>query len=107
MEAGWLAHPTQVTRRSRQRQDGPSVLVGHSYGGAVISEAGTHPAVAALVYIVAFAPDKGESVDTLIADPPPGAGTPDPAAPVRLPVPRPRQVRGLLRRKLTYEIATD
>ncbi|MFF4879608.1 alpha/beta hydrolase [Micromonospora sp. NPDC000668] len=56
--------------------DGPAVLVGHSYGGAVISEAGTHDAVATLVYIAAFAPDKGESVNTLIADPPPGAPVP-------------------------------
>lgn len=40
------------------RQDGPSVLVGHSYGGAVITEAGTHDNVATLVYIAAFAPDK-------------------------------------------------
>jgi pimeloyl-ACP methyl ester carboxylesterase len=47
-------------------QDGPVVLVGHSYGGAVITEAGTHPNVAALVYIAAFAPDKGESVNSLI-----------------------------------------
>jgi pimeloyl-ACP methyl ester carboxylesterase len=52
------------------------VLVGHSYGGAVITEAGTDPNVAALVYIAAFAPDKGESVNTLIADPPPGAPVP-------------------------------
>jgi pimeloyl-ACP methyl ester carboxylesterase len=65
-----------ATRQILQRQDGPAVLVGHSYGGAVISEAGTHPAVAALVYIAAFAPDKGESVNTLIADPPPGAPVP-------------------------------
>ena len=57
-------------------QDGPVVLVGHSYGGAVISEAGTDPNVAALVYIAGFAPDKGESVNTLIADPPPGAPVP-------------------------------
>ena len=57
-------------------QDGPVVLVGHSYGGAVITEAGTHDNVAALVYIAAFAPDKGESVNTLIADPPPGAPVP-------------------------------
>ncbi len=57
-------------------QNGPVVLVGHSYGGAVISEAGTDPNVAALVYIAAFAPDKGESVNTLIADPPPGAPVP-------------------------------
>jgi len=56
--------------------DGPVVLVGHSYGGAVITEAGTHPQVSALVYIAAFAPDQGESVQTLIADPPPGAQVP-------------------------------
>ena len=48
-------------------QDGPVVLVGHSYGGAVITEAGAHPNVATLVYIAAFAPDKGESVNSLIA----------------------------------------
>ena len=47
-------------------QDGPVVLVGHSYGGAVISEAGTGPNVVALVYIAAFAPDKGESVNALL-----------------------------------------
>jgi pimeloyl-ACP methyl ester carboxylesterase len=56
--------------------DGPVILVGHSYGGAVITEAGTHPKVGALVYIAAFAPDTGESVNTLIADPPPGAPVP-------------------------------
>ena len=49
------------------------MLVGHSYGGAVTTEAGTHPNVAALVYIAAFVPDKGESVNTLLADPAPGA----------------------------------
>ena len=65
-----------ATRHILDQQDGPTVLVGHSYGGAVISEAGTHPAVSALVYIAAFAPDKGESVNTLIADPPPGAPVP-------------------------------
>jgi len=56
--------------------DGPVILVGHSYGGVVITEAGTHPQVSALVYIAAFAPDAGESVQTLIADPPPGAPVP-------------------------------
>ncbi|GAX58504.1 alpha/beta fold hydrolase [Streptomyces olivochromogenes] len=65
-----------VTRRVLGLQDGPTVLVGHSYGGAVISEAGTHDKVAALVYIAAFAPDKGESVGSLTADPPPGAPVP-------------------------------
>jgi pimeloyl-ACP methyl ester carboxylesterase len=56
--------------------DGPVVLVGHSYGGVVITEAGTDPQVSALVYIAAFAPDAGESVQTLISDPPPGAPVP-------------------------------
>ncbi|MEV7781973.1 alpha/beta hydrolase [Kitasatospora sp. NPDC088351] len=56
--------------------DGPAVLVGHSYGGAVITEAGNHPRVTDLVYIAAFAPDKSESVSTLIADPAPGAPVP-------------------------------
>jgi len=65
-----------ATRQILDRQDGPTVLVGHSYGGAVISEAGTHAAVAALAYIAGFVPDKGESVNTLIADPPPGAPVP-------------------------------
>jgi len=50
--------------------------VGHSYGGAVITEAGTHPNVAGLVYVAAFAPDKGESVASLIKDPPPSAPVP-------------------------------
>jgi pimeloyl-ACP methyl ester carboxylesterase len=55
-----------ATRLIIDAQDSPVVLVGHSYGGAVISEAGTHPTVAALVYVAAFAPDKGESVNTLL-----------------------------------------
>jgi pimeloyl-ACP methyl ester carboxylesterase len=57
-------------------QTGPVVLVGHSYGGVVITEAGNDPKVEALVYIAAFAPDKGESVSTLIKNPPPGAPVP-------------------------------
>ena len=57
-------------------QNGPVILVGHSYGGAVISEAGNHPKVVGLVYIAAFVPDQGESVETLIANPPPGAPVP-------------------------------
>jgi len=65
-----------ATRLIIDAQDGPVVLVGHSYGGAVLTEAGTDQNVAALVYIAAFAPDKGESVNTLIADPPPGAPVP-------------------------------
>jgi pimeloyl-ACP methyl ester carboxylesterase len=65
-----------TTKQALDAQDGPVVLVGHSYGGVVITEAGNHPAVDALVYLAAFAPDKGESVNTLIADPPPGAPVP-------------------------------
>jgi pimeloyl-ACP methyl ester carboxylesterase len=65
-----------ATRHVLNEQDGPTILVGHSYGGAVITEAGTHDNVAGLVYIAAFAPDQGESVSTLIADPPPGAPVP-------------------------------
>jgi pimeloyl-ACP methyl ester carboxylesterase len=57
-------------------QPNPVILVGHSYGGVVITEAGTDPNVAGLVYITAFAPDAGESVNTLIANPPPGAPVP-------------------------------
>ncbi|WP_416960671.1 alpha/beta fold hydrolase [Streptomyces sp. Agncl-13] len=71
-----------TTKRVLDAQDGPTVLVGHSYGGAVISEAGTHENVSALVYIAAFAPDKGESVNTLIADPPPGVPVPPILPPV-------------------------
>jgi pimeloyl-ACP methyl ester carboxylesterase len=71
-----LEDDAAVTSRVLDLQDGPTVLVGHSYGGAVITEAGTHQKVAALGYIAAFVPDKGESVNTLIADPPPGAPVP-------------------------------
>src|SRR5882757_8278870 len=71
-----------VTRRAIDACDGPVILVGHSYGGAVITQAGTNDKVAALVYIAAFAPDKGESVNTLIADPPPGAPVPPILPPV-------------------------
>ena len=71
-----LAGDTAATRQVIDDQDGPVILVGHSYGGAVITEAGNDPKVAALVYIAAFAPDRGESVNTLIADPPPGAPVP-------------------------------
>jgi pimeloyl-ACP methyl ester carboxylesterase len=71
-----LQGDAEATRQILDLQDGPTVLVGHSYGGAVISEAGTHERVSALVYIAAFAPDKGESVNTLIANPPPGAPVP-------------------------------
>jgi pimeloyl-ACP methyl ester carboxylesterase len=65
-----------ATRQIIDEQPGPVVLVGHSYGGAVITEAGKHDKVAALGYICAFAPDTGESVNTLIANPVPGAPVP-------------------------------
>jgi len=71
-----LADDVAVTQRTLASQDEPAILVGHSYGGAVITEAGNDPKVAGLVYITAFAPDKGESVATLIKDPPPGAPVP-------------------------------
>jgi pimeloyl-ACP methyl ester carboxylesterase len=61
-----LEEDAVATRMILDRQDGPTILVGHSYGGAVISEAGTHEHVAALVYVCAFGPDAGESVNTLI-----------------------------------------
>ncbi len=71
-----LADDVATTRRVIASMGEPVVLVGHSYGGAVITEAGTDPKVAGLVYITAFAPDQGESVQTLIKDPPPGAPVP-------------------------------
>lgn len=77
-----LADDVAVTRRALDALDGPAVLVGHSYGGAVITEAGRHEGVAALVYIAAFAPDKDESVGTLVADPAPGAPVPPILPPV-------------------------
>ena len=71
-----LAGDVAVTKRLIAAQSDPVLLVGHSYGGAVITEAGSDPKVAGLVYITAFAPDKGESVATLIKDPPAGAPVP-------------------------------
>src|SRR5436309_7367634 len=71
-----LAGDVAVTRRALAAQGGQAILVGHSYGGAVITEAGNDPDVAGLVYIAAFAPDKGESVSSLIKDPAPGAPVP-------------------------------
>jgi len=68
-----LEDDVAVTKRTLATQDEPAILVGHSYGGAVITEAGNHPKVSALVYIAAFAPDKGESVATLNKDSAPGA----------------------------------
>ena len=71
-----LADDVAVTRRAIAAARHPVVLVGHSYGGVVITEAGNDPKVASLAYIAAFAPDAGESVETLIANPPPGASVP-------------------------------
>jgi len=71
-----LSDDVAVTKRVITGQNGPVILVGHSYGGAVITEAGNDPKVAGLVYITAFAQDKGESVASLIKDPPPGAPVP-------------------------------
>lgn len=68
-----LAEDVAVTKRAIAAQNGPVILVGHSYGGAVITEAGNDPKVAGLVYIAAFALDKGESVSTLIKSAPAGA----------------------------------
>jgi pimeloyl-ACP methyl ester carboxylesterase len=77
-----LADDVAVTKRAIAVQNGPVILVGHSYGGAVITEAGNDPKVAGLVYIAAFALDKGESVSSLIKDPPPGAPAPPLLPPV-------------------------
>jgi pimeloyl-ACP methyl ester carboxylesterase len=76
-----LEDDVAVTRRVLDKQDGQTILVGHSYGGAVITEAGNHENVAGLVYIAAFAPDQGESVGTLIA----GFPTDGPQPPIQPP----------------------
>src|SRR5262245_29072836 len=66
-----LAGDVAATKWALAVQDGPAILVGHSYGGAVITEAGNDPHVAGLVYVAALAPDKGESPLTLTKDLPP------------------------------------
>jgi pimeloyl-ACP methyl ester carboxylesterase len=71
-----LADDVDATRWVLAQQEGPVILVGHSYGGVVITQAGNDPSVAGLVYIAAFAPDAGESVAALIKDPPAGAPVP-------------------------------
>jgi len=68
-----LADDVAATRRVLAGETKPVILVGHSYGGVVITEAGNDPKVKGLVYIAAFAPDKGESVAALIKNPAPGA----------------------------------
>ncbi|MES0001764.1 alpha/beta hydrolase [Mesorhizobium sp. M0051] len=77
-----LADDVAVTKRAIAAAPGDVILVGHSYGGVVVSEAGTDAKVAGVVYIAAFAPDAGESVSTLIANPPPGASVPPILPPV-------------------------
>jgi pimeloyl-ACP methyl ester carboxylesterase len=71
-----LEDDVAATKRVIAAQGGPVILVGHSYGGAVITEAGNDPQVIALVYVAAFAPDSGESVQSLLAKSPPGAPAP-------------------------------
>jgi pimeloyl-ACP methyl ester carboxylesterase len=71
-----LADDVAFTKSAIDSLKSEVVLVGHSYGGVVITEAGTHPQVTDLVYVAAFAPDKGASVSSLIANPPPGAPVP-------------------------------
>ncbi len=71
-----LADDVAATKRVIAEQSGPVILVGHSYGGVVITEAGNDPSVVGLVYVAAFAPGRGESVAALIKDPPPGAPVP-------------------------------
>ena len=71
-----LADDLLVTKRVIAAQAGRVVLVGHSYGGVVVTEARNDPKVAGLVYIAAFAPDAGESIETLIQNPPAGAPVP-------------------------------
>lgn len=77
-----LTDDVAVTRRALAAQDGPAILVGHSYGGAVITEAGNDPKVKGLVYVAAFAPDAGESVSSLLAKPTPGYAAPPILPPV-------------------------
>ena len=77
-----LETDVKTTSNVLDLQDGPTILVGHSYGGAVITEAGTHDSVAGVVYICAFAPDQGESVSSLLADLPPDGPVPPILPPV-------------------------
>src|SRR5688500_19965731 len=71
-----LADDVAVTKRTLAAQDGPAILVGHSYGGVVVTEAGNDPRVAGILYIAGFAPDKGDSVSASIKHTPPGAPVP-------------------------------
>src|SRR6202042_993328 len=82
-----LADDVAATKRVLEMQQGPALLVGHSYGGGVITEAGNAPNVVGLVYIAAFIPDNGESAVSLLSS----------AAPARFPLPRPGRLPGRLR----------
>jgi pimeloyl-ACP methyl ester carboxylesterase len=94
-----LADDVAVTKRTLAAQSGPAILVGHSYGGVVITEAGNDPKVAGLVYIAAFAPDKGRVRVRVDQEPAAGcARASDPAAPGRLPVSRSDAVSSVVRR---------
>ena len=94
-----LEDDVAYTKRALAAKDGPAILVGHSYGGAVITQAGNDPKVTGLVYITAFAPDKGESVATHERLATRGAGTADIAAARRLFVPRQGRVSRHFRRR--------
>jgi pimeloyl-ACP methyl ester carboxylesterase len=76
-----LADDVAVTKHVIQAQNGPVILVGHSYGGVVVTEAGNDPQVKALVYIAGWVPEEGESVSTLLQNLPPGG----PVAPITAP----------------------
>ena len=80
-----LAGDVAAAKLIIEEQDGPVILVGHSYGGAVITEAGNDPKVAGLVYIAAFAPDAGESLETLSKNAPPGSPVPPVVLPPQVP----------------------
>src|SRR5579862_3356793 len=69
-----LADDVEATRRAIARQDGPVILVGHSWAGMVISEAGTDPKVAGLVYIAAIVPDEGQAASDVLKPYAPGPG---------------------------------
>src|SRR6201995_3406941 len=69
-----LTADVDATKQALARQDGRTVLVGHSWGGVVITQAGKHPKVSALVYVSAFAPEVGESLASLAKAGPPTEG---------------------------------
>ena len=99
-----LVGDVAATKAVIDAQGGPVILVGHSYGGVVITEAGTDPNVAGLVYITAFAPDKGESVNLLIANSTAGRAPVPPilAPPGRLSVPGQGEIPRLVRRRCRH-----